>query len=149
MRVYLDTSAAGKLIRLEPESKAMTDFANDPRFTLVGSWLLVTELRRMAVRSGIPQSEVTAVLNGIEIYPLTAQDFEFAGTLPDSGVRSLDALHLQSASALRVDFVVTYDRRMKDVSSRVYGLPVLEPGRDPDDDPASEVARRLQQAAGL
>ncbi|MCL2595552.1 MAG: PIN domain-containing protein [Promicromonosporaceae bacterium] len=127
----------------------MTDFANDPRFTLVGSWLLVTELRRMAVRSGIPQSEVTAVLNGIEIYPLTAQDFEFAGTLPDSGVRSLDALHLQSASALRVDFVVTYDRRMKDVSSRVYGLPVLEPGRDPDDDPASEVARRLQQAAGL
>ncbi|MCL1899307.1 MAG: type II toxin-antitoxin system VapC family toxin [Promicromonosporaceae bacterium] len=133
MRAYLDASAAAKLIKVETESAAMTKFVNDPAVSLVSSWLLVTELRRLAYIDGIPQAAVSTVLDGFDILPLLESDFEFAGILPSRRVRSLDALHLTVASQARVDHLVTYDARMKEAALTVFGLSVLEPGREQDD----------------
>jgi predicted nucleic acid-binding protein len=106
----------------------MVEFMNDDRFSMVGSWLLATELRRLAIRSHVAMSEVTDALTRFDIMPILEGDFQNAGILHDPSIRSLDAIHLAVASQAQVDFVVTYDARMKDASLRVFGIPVLEPG---------------------
>jgi predicted nucleic acid-binding protein len=52
-----------------------------------------------------------------------------AGWVPPPALRSLDAVHVASASAMRdsLDALVTYDRRMID-AGRLAGLRVVSPG---------------------
>ena len=51
-----------------------------------------------------------------------------AGELAPTSLRTLDAIHLATASLLGPDLeaVVTYDRRMIE-AARLYGLPVASP----------------------
>ena len=125
-RAYLDTSAAGKLLIDEPESAALARWADGEDVEPVGTFLLETELRRLAVRTGTPQSAVTAVLDRVSLYDLAPSVFREAGLLPDPGLRALDALHLAAAIRLEVDVLVAYDRRLLDAAPAV-GLPVLSP----------------------
>ena len=122
---YLDTSAAAKLLVQESESAALPEWAD--AVELVSSVLLETELRRLAVRTGIPQADVTAVLDRVPLYEVAPSLFHEAGVLPGANLRSLDALHLAVALRLRVNAVVTYDARMAQ-SARDLGLTVLMPG---------------------
>lgn len=122
---YLDTSAAAKLLVQESESAALAEWAD--AVELVSSVLLETELRRLAVRTGIPQADVTAVLDRVPLYEVAPSLFHEAGVLPGANLRSLDALHLAVALRLRVNAVVTYDARMAQ-SARDLGLTVLMPG---------------------
>lgn len=124
MTFYIDTSAAAKLMVDETESEAMATWADHE--TLVSSQLLETELRRLAVRMSIPQTEVSAILERIDLFALTPSLFHQAGVLPGRTLHSLDALHLASALRLGVAGVVTYDSRMTRAATDL-GLAVVAP----------------------
>ena len=69
MRIYLDTSAAAKVLVDEAESEALTAYLDDERSTteIVSSALLETELRRLAGRLGLDQSAVSDLLTRIDL----------------------------------------------------------------------------------
>jgi len=58
--VYVDTSALGALLVAQPETEALVEWLDEADAMLVSSDLLETELRRMAVREGRDQAEVSA-----------------------------------------------------------------------------------------
>lgn len=128
MRLYIDASAAAKLLLAESESAALAQFCDQDDVELLATDLLETELRRVAVRAGQGQAAVTAVLAGINLYELPRSGFAEAGTLPGVALRSLGALHLVGARRLGVDGVIVYDARMASAANEL-GLPVFAPGR--------------------
>ena len=126
-RWYLDSSAAIKFLLDEKESSALGATTESEGPELVSCLLLETELRRAAQRRPeLTQDAVTPVLERIGIHDVTPSDFQMAGLLPGTNLRSLDALHLAAAIRLGVDAVVTYDTRMSQ-AARDLGLVVLAP----------------------
>ncbi len=123
--VYVDTSAAVKLISDESESDALRAYLDDGPI-LVSSDLLETELRRIGVRHRIDQVLITAILDGITLTPLTRDQFREAGLYPQPGLRSLDALHLASALGVEASAILTYDARLCE-AARAHGLAVIAP----------------------
>jgi len=126
--LYLDSSAAVKLIVREAESEALGTWLR-PHDVLASSALLRTELLR-AVRRGAP-SRIAAVRAALAAFTLRAVDDEIlhaAGEIDPSSARSLDAIHLATAlrMATELDAIVTYDRRMIE-GARALGLPVASP----------------------
>lgn len=63
--VYVDTSALCALLIEQPESPALLDWLDETNATLVSSDLAETELRRIAVRESLDQSDVTRLLDGV------------------------------------------------------------------------------------
>jgi uncharacterized protein len=128
MLVYLDTSAAVKLIVREAQSDALrTWLADHPRRG--SSAIMRTELLR-TVRRAEPERLDRAIellgklaLQGIDDELLTA-----ASRVDPIGMRSLDAIHLATAIrwADELEAIVTYDRRMIE-GARALGLPVASP----------------------
>jgi uncharacterized protein len=111
-RCYLDTSAAAKLLVDEPESVPLAEWADAADTHLVATHLVETELRRFAVRHGLPQADVSAILARVDLYDLPPSLYREAGLLSGETLRSLDALHLAAAIRLDVDALVTYDARL-------------------------------------
>jgi len=124
--VYVDTSAAVKLLNEEPERPAVRSFLDGPVIP-VSSDLLETELRRAANRNGIDQQDVVTVLDGINLTPIDRSLFRGAGLLPHPTLRSLDALHLAAALEVDAHAIVTYDERMAEAALGL-GLAVITPG---------------------
>ncbi len=126
-RWYLDTSAALKLLVEEDESDALARAIDAEQSDLVACWLLETELRRAAGRTGaFTQELVTDLLEGVALYEVPGSLLREAGLLPGANLRSLDALHLAAAVRIGVDHLITYDARMRD-SARELGVSVLAP----------------------
>lgn len=123
--IYLDTSAAVKLISDEQESDGLRGYLDEGP-TIVSSDLLETELRRIGIRHGIDQVLITTVLDGVTLTPLTRDEFREAGLYPQAGLRSLDALHLAGALDIEASAILTYDYRLSD-AARAHGLEVLAP----------------------
>ena len=125
MSLYLDTSAAAKLIVDEDESEALAAYIDSSmnEQELVSSAFLETELRRLGIRLEFDQSAVTDLLARVDLVDPPRSLFHEAGLLPGAHLRSLDALHL--ATALRVDceFFLAYDKRLVD-AARAVGLSV-------------------------
>lgn len=92
--------------------------------------MLETELRRLAVREGLDQADVSRLLEGVLLAALDRAVFRNAGFLPMPYLRTLDALHLEAAIRLEAVAVLTYDRRLAD-SVRSAGLDVISPGVSP------------------
>lgn len=128
MRVYLDASAAVKLIRDERESDALSQFLQQltEPLAVVSSMLVETELRRMAVRDGMPQEAVSRALRKMSLIELDRDHFRAAGLLPDRGLRSLDALHLVSAMQADADVLVAYETRLLQ-AARTVGMRTTSP----------------------
>ncbi|MGI8576962.1 MAG: type II toxin-antitoxin system VapC family toxin [Nocardioidaceae bacterium] len=122
--VYLDTSAAVKLLVEEPESVALATFLDQTDGSVVACLLLETELRRFAVRHGITQSDVTRILGMVALYDMPRSLYYEAGILPGRHLRSLDALHLAAAVRIGTDSVLTYDGRMQEAAAGI-GLEVI------------------------
>jgi predicted nucleic acid-binding protein len=126
--VYLDTSAAAKLLVDEAESEALAAYLDgigdeqDP----ASSALLETELRRLAVRLELDQSAVTDLLARVDLVDPPRPLFHEAGLLPGTHLRSLDALHLATALRVEADTFVAYDARLLD-AARSVGLGVHSP----------------------
>jgi len=128
MTVYLDASAAAKLVVEEAESSALARYLDglDPADGPVSSALLETELRRVAVRLQLSQGAVSAVLARIVLVTPSRALFHEAGLLPGRGLRSLDALHLATALRMDAETIVAYDKRMLEAAGSV-GLGVSSP----------------------
>ena len=111
---YLDSSAIVKLAVLEPESKALRRYLAR-RQPLVSSALARTEVTRALKPSG-PEAVVRGedVLRRIQLLRINDRVLSEAGRLEPAELRSLDAIHLASASQLRSSIrqIVTYDERM-------------------------------------
>ena len=125
--VYVDTSALGALLIDQPESPALLDWLDQTAVTLVSSDLLETELRRIAVREGLDQSDVTRVVDGVGLAALDRAVYRSAGFLPMPYLRTLDALHLEAAMRVDAAGILTYDRRLAE-AARSAGLDVIAPG---------------------
>jgi predicted nucleic acid-binding protein len=127
--IYLDTSAALKLVLPEAETAGLelwiTERAGIPR---VSSRLLRIEMLRTVARNA-PQrmDRANTVLSSIALLSLddVAPTAEFIG---DQMLRSLDAIHLATAHEIRTELTafVCYDKRLLD-SAAALGLPVEAP----------------------
>jgi len=127
--IYLDTSAALKLVVAEPETgrleRWMAEHAGIPR---VSSRLLRIEMLRAVTRTAPHRmSRVNVVLSAIAL--LSMDDVAPAAeVIGDKTLRSLDAIHLATAHEIRTDLsaFVCYDKRLRD-SAHALGLPVEAP----------------------
>jgi uncharacterized protein len=127
--IYLDTSAALKLVMPEAETSALelwiAERAGVPR---VSSRLLRIEMLRSVARNAPERvSRANVILSSVELFSLDdiAQTAEVIG---DRTLRSLDAIHLATAHELRTELTafVCYDKRLCD-SAHALGLPVEAP----------------------
>jgi uncharacterized protein len=129
--IYVDTSAAMKLLIEESESIVLADFLEQSRSaasdTLVASLLLHTELHCAANgrSTAIRPEAVAEVLSAIALVDLESGDLTTAPLLPGR-LRSADAIHL--ATALRVDAraMVVYDEELQ-AAATTAGITVLSP----------------------
>lgn len=126
--VYLDTSAAMKLVIEEAESDALVDeLAFDGDRRLVSSWLLHAEMHCAAGRHprDVDLDAVRAVLDTVSLVDLTRGDLLAAGT--HAPLRSNDAIHLAVALRIGSDEIVTYDAELA-ARAQSAGLAVRSPG---------------------
>jgi predicted nucleic acid-binding protein len=126
--IYLDSSAAVKLVFDEAESPALQQYLGD-RAELSSSSLLRTELVRAAKRLDSRQvGRARRLLVEITIRDIDDEVLDRAGEVAPQTLRTLDAIHIATATLLGsdLDAIVTYDQRMIE-AARLYGLPVASP----------------------
>lgn len=126
--VYLDSSAAVKLVIKEVESDALVRWLS-PGLSLVSSALLRTELLRAVQREDPDRLDrARAALARIDLHGTGTDVLDMAGVLIPAVLRSLDAIHLATALRLadELEAIVTYDLRMIE-GARALGLPVASP----------------------
>lgn len=126
---YVETSAAAKLLVEEAESDALAAWLDERAtagVTVLSSLLLETELRRLAVRTGLLQERVSDLLDRIDLVELDAVTCRTAGLLDGTHLRSLDALHIASALRTNCQTMISYDARQSDAARRA-GLHVVSP----------------------
>lgn len=128
--IYLDTSAAVKLLLEEPESRhvaATLLAAAEQRERLVSSDLLRLELTRVAVREQLEIGPVHDLVVMLDLVDITKDVVDAACRIREH-VRSFDALHLATARALHSDDrpvqLLTFDTTMRQVGATM-GLSVL------------------------
>jgi uncharacterized protein len=132
---YADASTLVKLIRDEPESRALRTFIADA--DLVSSELILTEIPR-AIRRAVHSDpalpldllleRLGALLQAIALRPVDRPLLAIAGALDEPALRTLDAIHVASAMDLRpLDAFVTYDERQA-AAARLAGLRTIAPG---------------------
>ncbi len=121
MRVYVDSSALIKRAIDEPESAdleaALDRFMSD-RDILFASSLATVEVGR-AIRSRLDDESPASVadlievaLGGVAECVMSSQVVGVARRLGPTSLRSLDAIHLATASIVAADLVIAYDPRL-------------------------------------
>jgi uncharacterized protein len=126
---YLDSSALVKLVVREPESAALRGYLRRGRRTLVSSSLARVEVRRALAPLGAHAvTRGTEVLARVNLIRVSDRVLDVAAMLPPAELRSLDAIHLATASQLGASLarVVTYDERMAG-AARALGWTVAAP----------------------
>jgi uncharacterized protein len=123
--VYVEASAAAKLLVEEEESTRLAAHLDALAEPPVSCLVLETELRRLAVRVCIPQPAVTAVLDRFDLLEVDRSLFREAGTLPGTALRSLDALHVAAALRWDADVMLSYDLRQI-AAAETVGLPTRQ-----------------------
>ena len=127
--IYMDTSAALKLVVAEPETPGLelwlAERAGIPR---VSSRLLRIEMLRAVTRNAPHRmSRANVILSAIALLSIddAAPTAEVIG---DRLLRSFDAIHLATAHEIRTDLTafVSYDKRLSD-SAQALGFPVETP----------------------
>jgi uncharacterized protein len=128
--IYLDTSALVKLVFEEAESEALAlwlDGQSDvPKLSAeVATIELVRACRRYDEAAVLAARELLA---GLDLIPLTGDLVESAALAGPPELRSLDAIHLASASAVAqsITAFVVYDVRLASAAGEL-GLPVASP----------------------
>lgn len=134
MIIYLDTSAALKLIIEEAESETLADQlmdAGNAGDALVASMLLFTELHCAVRRRATPPlpDAVNAVLRTVNLVDVQRNDVTMAVAMPGR-LRSADAIHLATALRLGVDQLVAYDAELLE-AAELSGLAISSPRPTP------------------
>lgn len=131
-RVYLDASALVKLIARERESEALTEYlgVDSAIATSVIAAVEVPRAARAAERSDRVTELATRLIESCDLVELDAITRSLAARAEPDRLRSLDAIHLASALAIRdvLDAFVSYDQRLGD-AARAAGLAVVSPER--------------------
>jgi uncharacterized protein len=136
MRAYLDSSAVLKRVLDEPEVEACLaalDELADDGADLVSStlaWVEVSRAVRLRLEAEAPRRVIDlieAALSGIDEFPITTQVIDFAQRLSPASIRSLDAIHLASATLLGADLVLAYDQRLL-AAAEDLGFRTASPG---------------------
>lgn len=127
--LYLDASAALKLVVEEPESWALADRVAG--HVLVSSDVCRVEVARALLRLGLGPGAAQLGRRVIDRIDLLGMDGGILDRACDVGppkLRALDAIHVASALVLDrdLDAFVTYDRRLADAAGLV-GLPTTAP----------------------
>lgn len=132
--IYLDTSALTKLLVAEaqtPELKAWLTEQIDLGEYAVTSALGRVELMRVVARQEEPGlcERARYLLDGVDILPITDAVIALAETIGPARLRSLDAIHLASASQVKHELTafVTYDHRLT-AGCRAVGFDPQSPG---------------------
>jgi predicted nucleic acid-binding protein len=130
--VYVDTSAAMKLLVEEKESAVLADHLQrraDDGDTLVASLLLHTELHCAANRrpEHIEHQAVSEVLSAVALVDIENGDLTTAPLLPGR-LRSADAIHLATALRLNARAIVAYDSELC-AASQTAGMDAVSPGK--------------------
>lgn len=128
--IYLDTSAAAKLVVAEPESAALVEWLTERESeVLMSSALLRVELHRALRRIEAEESvrnQAEQLLDGLHLHSVDAVLHGAAG-LDGQHLRSLDALHLATAlNATPAPTFVTYDTRLRQLAEQA-GLTAAAP----------------------
>ncbi|MGH3588746.1 MAG: type II toxin-antitoxin system VapC family toxin [Pseudonocardia sp.] len=124
MIVYVETSAAAKLLVEEAASTRIAMHLDDLAENPVSCLVLETELRRLAVRVDLQQTAVTSVLERFDLLEPDRSLYREAGTLPGRHLRSLDALHVAAAMRWDADVMISYDHRQL-AAAEAVGLRTL------------------------
>lgn len=127
--VYLDASAIVKLVIEEAESRSLRA-ALRGRDRRMSSALALVEVHLAAGRR-VPaptSARVDTVMAGIALIPVDHPTLESAARMGQTGLRTLDAVHLATAGSLGsdLDALIAYDERLL-AAARDVGLPVEEP----------------------
>lgn len=121
MRVYLDSSALIKRAIDEAESEALEQNLAEWHAggaTLYSSALAWIEVGRGLRKRGDHEDPAVvadlaeSALSGVGEYPMTEQVVSLARRIGPPTLRSLDAIHLATATLLDADLVVAYDARL-------------------------------------
>ena len=128
MSWYADSSAILKLLIVEKESAALTNFID---FTIKSSALTRVEIIR-ALHKIAPEKIAQAqdILAGIDLTPLNPAILSAAENFaPAITLKSLDALHVASVLFLgaAVEGLITYDKAMIK-NAKELGIKVVSPG---------------------
>jgi len=128
--IYLDTSAIVKLVHREPESTALRGFIDRHSGGPLLSSLIARVETERALRRVDPAAlpHLPLVLGGINMVLVGESICASAGAYADPSLRSLDAIHLATASLLGSSLValVTYDKRLA-IAAEAVGLPAVAP----------------------
>lgn len=119
--IYLDTSAAYKLLSREPEAAAVESlFAQGAG--LLSSRLLEVELHATVDRRGGSHEDVDAIVRRVDLDAIDDDVVDHALAL-GSGLCAMDALHLSTALlyAGTVTEMATFDRELA-TAARSFGL---------------------------
>ena len=114
--IYLDSSALLKLLFEEEESAALESWISaQADVPIVSSELAKAEVIRAARRLDddvVPAART--LMTQVDLIPLRSALIENAGDVGDPQLRTLDAIHLASAMAIRDELTafVAYDNRL-------------------------------------
>jgi len=114
---YLDSSALVKLVVEEAESQALEAMLRAAVIT--SSRLSDVEVTRAASRrGGAVVARARSVIGRVALIPLDEGIFVQARSVRPAALRSLDAIHLASALAIReqIEVLITYDGRMAEAA---------------------------------
>jgi predicted nucleic acid-binding protein len=128
--IYLDSSALVKLVVAEPESGALIELLRTWP-ARVSSALALTEVPRALRRAGFGAAErrrARQVLARVNLVDVDRPILATAAALDPPALRTLDAIHVATALAVREDLVgmVTYDLRLAAAAGAAH-LDVLAP----------------------
>jgi predicted nucleic acid-binding protein len=126
--VYLDSSALVKLAAEEIESDALRAYLGSAT-QITSSVLARVEVPRAVRTYGqVAIDSARSVVRSAHLIALTESILDAAATLDHAVLRSLDAIHVASALAVRelLGEIVTYDRRMAHAAA-AHGLRVVTP----------------------
>lgn len=128
--IYIDTSAAVKLVAPEAETAALQAWMRSRNGeTFFASQLLRIELLRTVTRIAPDRLDrAREVVKGLALIRIDDTIVTAAESLPPTILRSLDAIHLATARSLGADVsaFVTYDVRLADAAES-FGIPVAAP----------------------
>jgi uncharacterized protein len=119
--IYLDSAAVVKLVHAEPESPALRAWLNERAETDWTSSVLVEieSFRALARYAPEAVTRLHPVLDQIELIDMSPRVRVLAQTVRPVTIRSLDAIHLGTALALRPNLTsfVTYDKRLLEAAT--------------------------------
>lgn len=127
--LYLDSSALVKLVLREPEAAALFELVLAGPRPLMSSALARTEVvRAVAPQGPAAIGRATILLSDLHLIGMDDVILDRAAGLPPPTLRSLDAIHLAAAIAVRDQLaaLITYDRRLGD-AAREAGFKVEAP----------------------